>query len=579
MPVIGLAPAFAQTTEFTYQGRLTDGALAPSASYDFEFRLFSVAAGGTAIATLPRLGVTVSGGIFTVSLDFGAQFDGTPRFLEIALKPAGSPNPLTTLAPRQPITSEPYAVRSLISANAVTANNSLQLGGTAASQFVQTGDARLSDDRIPLPGSANYIQNSTSPQGGASFNISGNGTAAGTLSGNQVNAATQFNINGQRMISSPGPTNTFVGIGAGTVTIANDNSFFGRSAGAANTTGNINSFFGASAGQSNTTGVTNSFFGFGSGFFNTTASGNSFFGFFAGRQNTTGTRNAFFGSQAGDANGAATDNSFFGANSGQFTTGSLNSFFGSQAGLNTTTGTNNSFFGANVGDVNTTGSRNSFFGTSAGGVNSTGSSNSFFGVLAGGGTTTGTRNAFFGDGSGFRTTLGEFNVFAGFNSGETNTTGSNNTFVGFDAGVFNTTGTSNTAIGSSAQLGAVNLSHATVIGADAVVSASNTIALGRSVDAVHVPGELILDTLAGATATTLCWNAVTHVVSQCSSSLRYKTDVQDFGEGLSVVRRLQPIAFRWKSDLMTGDVGFAAESVSAIEPRLATYNQRGRSRA
>ena len=43
----------------------------------------------------------------------------------------------------------------------------------------------------------------------------------------------------------------------------------------------------------------------------------------------------------------------------------------------------------------------------------------------------------------------------------------------------------------------------------------------------------------------------------------------------SCVRRLQPIAFRWKSDLMTGDVGFAAESVSAIEPRLATYNQRG----
>ena len=567
--------SFAQTTEFTYQGRLTDGSLPPTASYDFEFRLFTVDTGSAAIGTLQRLGTTVSSGIFTVSLDFGSQFDGTARFLEIAVKPAGSPNPFTTLTPRQPLSSEPYSIRSLNSANALTANNSLQLGGIAAGQFVQTNDARLTDDRVPLPGSANYIQNANIQQAASNFNISGNGTAAGTLSGNVVNAATQFNINGQRMMSSPGPTNTFVGIGAGSVTIANDNSFFGRNAGAANTTGNINSFFGASAGQNNTTGVTNSFFGFGSGFFNTTASGNSFFGFFAGRQNSTGTRNAFFGSQAGDANGIANDNSFFGANSGQVNTGSLNSFFGSQTGLANTNGTNNSIFGANAGDVNTSGSRNSFFGSSAGGANTTGNSNSFYGVLSGGGTTIGTRNSFFGDGSGFRTTTGELNVFAGFNSGETNTTGSNNTFIGFDAGVFNQTGTNNTAIGSNSELNAVNLSHATVIGADAVVSTSNTIMLGRDVDDVVIPGNLQLGSLGAATATALCWNNVTHIISVCSSSLRYKTQVQSFNEGLSVVRRLQPISFRWKDNMKMSDVGFAAESVNSVEPLLTTYNQKG----
>jgi len=573
--VFEVASAFGQTTEFTYQGRMTDNSLPPTASYDFEFRLFTVDTGGTAIGTVQRLGTSVSSGIFTVSLDFGNQFDGTSRFLEIAIKPAGSPNPFTTLAPRQPLSSEPYSLRSLNAANAVTANNSLQLGGVAASQFVQTNDARLSDDRIPLPGSSNYIQNGSVQQALANFNISGNGTAAGTLSGNQVNATTQFNINGQRMMSSPGPTNTFVGIGAGAVTTANDNSFFGRNAGAANTTGNINSFFGASAGQSNTTGFTNSFFGFAAGSFNTTASGNSFFGFFAGRQNSTGTRNAFFGSQAGDANGPANDNSFFGANSGQVNTGSLNSFFGSQTGLANTNGTNNSIFGANAGDVNTSGSRNSFFGSSAGGANTTGNSNSFFGVLSGGGTTIGTRNSFFGDGSGFRTTTGELNVFAGFNSGETNTTGSNNTFIGFDAGVFNQTGTNNSAIGSNSELNAVNLSHTTVIGADAVVSTSNTIMLGRDVDDVVIPGNLQLGSLGAATATALCWNNVTHIISVCSSSLRYKTQVQNFNEGLTIVRRLQPISFRWKDNLKMSDVGFAAESVNSVEPLLTTYNQKG----
>jgi len=36
--------AFAQTTEFTYQGRLVDGSLPANTPHDFEFRLFTVKA-------------------------------------------------------------------------------------------------------------------------------------------------------------------------------------------------------------------------------------------------------------------------------------------------------------------------------------------------------------------------------------------------------------------------------------------------------------------------------------------------------------------------------------------------------
>ncbi|MEO8041188.1 MAG: hypothetical protein ABI646_01145 [Acidobacteriota bacterium] len=71
--------AIAQTTEFTYQGRLVDGALPANASYDLEFKLFDVETGGTALGTTQRPGVPVSNGIFTVRLDFGANFNGGPR--------------------------------------------------------------------------------------------------------------------------------------------------------------------------------------------------------------------------------------------------------------------------------------------------------------------------------------------------------------------------------------------------------------------------------------------------------------------------------------------------------------------
>ena len=45
-------------------------------------------------------------------------------------------------------------------------------------------------------------------------------------------------------------------------------------------------------------------------------------------------------------------------------------------------------------------------------------------------------------------------------------------------------------LGTNAKIGAADLNNATAIGAGAVVSTSNTVVLGRSVDAVKVPGLL-----------------------------------------------------------------------------------------
>ena len=111
-----------QTTEFTYQGSLKDGANPANGNYDFEFALFDSLSAGTQVgSTLTRSGVAVANGTFAVKLDFGNQFAGASRFLEIRVKQAGG-GAFTALSPRQLINSSSYSVKSL---NADTGTNSV----------------------------------------------------------------------------------------------------------------------------------------------------------------------------------------------------------------------------------------------------------------------------------------------------------------------------------------------------------------------------------------------------------------------------------------------------------------------
>jgi hypothetical protein len=96
------------TTAFTYQGRLTSGGVAQSVPFDFRFKLFDAASAGNQLGSTLSVTLGVSGGLFTTSLDFGLQFDGSRRWLEIAVRPSGNGN-FTTLTPRQEITAAPHA--------------------------------------------------------------------------------------------------------------------------------------------------------------------------------------------------------------------------------------------------------------------------------------------------------------------------------------------------------------------------------------------------------------------------------------------------------------------------------------
>ena len=100
----------AQGTAFTYQGRLNDGATAASGIYDLRFAIYDAVSAGTQQgSTLTNSAVAVSNGLFTVTLDFGNQFPGANRWLEIGVRTNGG-GAFSTLAARRPITATPYAI-------------------------------------------------------------------------------------------------------------------------------------------------------------------------------------------------------------------------------------------------------------------------------------------------------------------------------------------------------------------------------------------------------------------------------------------------------------------------------------
>lgn len=140
------AGVYGQTTAFTYQGRLTQSGASANASYDMQFRLFDVPASGSGTQQGPTLTfdgaggnplpVVVTGGIFTVQLDFGSVVfaTGSDLYLEVSLRPAGSGG-YTSLGPRQRVVSTPYAIRSSVTGSASIAGNADLLDGLDSTNF------------------------------------------------------------------------------------------------------------------------------------------------------------------------------------------------------------------------------------------------------------------------------------------------------------------------------------------------------------------------------------------------------------------------------------------------------------
>ena len=115
-----IASVFAQSTVFTYQGRLNDNGQPANGTYDLRFGLYdSTNLPGNIIAgPVNNPSTQVANGLFSASLDFGNVFNGTARWLEIAVRTNGAAN-FVTLTPRQPLTPVPYAIFASATTNLV----------------------------------------------------------------------------------------------------------------------------------------------------------------------------------------------------------------------------------------------------------------------------------------------------------------------------------------------------------------------------------------------------------------------------------------------------------------------------
>lgn len=104
---------FAQGSAFTYQGSLRDGGAPANAVYDLRFTIYAAASDGSVAGGPVDVGeVSVTNGLFTVTLDFGVNvFTGADRWLEIEVRTNGAAA-FTALLPRQPVQPAPYAIHA-----------------------------------------------------------------------------------------------------------------------------------------------------------------------------------------------------------------------------------------------------------------------------------------------------------------------------------------------------------------------------------------------------------------------------------------------------------------------------------
>lgn len=179
---LGAAPVTAQApvgTEITYQGRLQDGGGPAQGTYDLRFALFDQAVGGAQQgSTVCMDNVAIADGLFTVELDFGSQFNGQERHLQISVRAdiglnCSDVTGFVTLSPRQNLTSTPHATY---------ARNADTLDGLDSSAFLQSVPSPLT-----LTGSSgSYIiraENTSTASGASSILGISSGTSGSGYGG------------------------------------------------------------------------------------------------------------------------------------------------------------------------------------------------------------------------------------------------------------------------------------------------------------------------------------------------------------------------------------------------------------
>ena len=487
---------FAQGTAFTYQGRLNDGTNAANGRYDQRFALFDAVTGGNQVgAPLTNSATTVSNGLFTVQLDFGAGvFNANARWLEIGVRTNGN-GAFTTLSPRQPVTPAPYAIFANTASNmsgtvgngqlansAITLNAGTGLGGGGT--VALGGSTTLSNTGIisvtgnadvtaaTLNGAVTLGDSATSvstPNTIIKRDASGNFSAGSTTLNNNLNlpattaSAGIIYSGGQTLLHDFGTRNFFGGPGAGNLTLTgSDNTGIGYAALSANNSGNDNTGIGYAALLANKSGSDNTASGAYALEVNTTGGYNTADGYAALSSNTNGSYNAANGYEALENNTSGSDNTANGASTlTKNTSGNDNTASGYESLYSNSNGSENTANGSSVLVNNTSGSFNTASGYKSLYSNTNGSDN--------------TANGFA---TLVNNTSGSFNTASGNDALYSNTSGNNNTANGWQALVNNTNGSLNIALGYRSGQNLTNGDNNIMIGNPGVNGDNNQIRIG-----------------------------------------------------------------------------------------------------
>lgn len=237
--IVSTFPVAAQTTAFTYQGKLTDAGSPANGLYDFTFKLFATPGGAIQLGSdVLRGDVQATAGIFTVSLDFGqGPFNSPSAYLEILVRPGASTGAYTTLTPRQQLTTSPYSIQTI---HASSADDATNLGGIAANQYLTATSG---------------IQNQSAASQGASLNISGSASAG------VFDAATFYKLQGVTVLEKRNTTSLIIGDLASQANFSGvQNLMVGYSAGGINQSGSRDTLIGYAA-SSGTFGSDNTIIG------------------------------------------------------------------------------------------------------------------------------------------------------------------------------------------------------------------------------------------------------------------------------------------------------------------------------
>ncbi len=207
---------------------------------NFDFALYDAASGGNQVgSTVSKSSVSVSGGTFTVDLDFGSSaFNGDARYLDVQVQCSGDGS-MVPLSPRTALNAAPYALNLRPGATVQGSDATGRIFGAVNNDTTGSNAAIYGESKsVAGAGISGWNTNS-----GGGYGIYGNSTASGGTPygvygvASDTGSATSYGVYGQ--------SNSTSGTGVGGK--APTNGVYGE---ATNTTGSTWGVYGKSTSTS-----------------------------------------------------------------------------------------------------------------------------------------------------------------------------------------------------------------------------------------------------------------------------------------------------------------------------------------